>query len=59
MAKLTTGASFYEKHPAAAQVYGDDFDSTDLPPEKAGTRDDRRDMARMGKVQEFKVWLLS
>ena len=31
------------------------FEQTDLPPEKAGTAMDRRDMARMGKSQEFKV----
>lgn len=30
------------------------FETTDLPPEKAGTAADRRDMARLGKTQEFK-----
>lgn len=32
----------------------DAFEHTDLPPEKAGTAPDRRDMYRMGKAQEFK-----
>ncbi|CAK4030818.1 Choline transport [Lecanosticta acicola] len=32
----------------------DDFEITDLPPEKAGTKHDRRDMARMGQAQEFR-----
>lgn len=30
------------------------FEVTDLPPDKAGTAADRRDMYRMGKLQELK-----
>lgn len=30
------------------------YETTNLPPEKAGTAADRRDMARLGKTQEFK-----
>lgn len=30
------------------------FEETSLPPEKAGTAGDRRDMYRMGKMQELR-----
>lgn len=40
---------------ASSQVAPDEaFETTSLPPEKAGTAMDRRDMARMGKTQEFR-----
>lgn len=31
-----------------------DFEASDLSPEKKGTRDDQRDMFRMGKLQQMK-----
>jgi hypothetical protein len=49
--------SFYSDHgklESSTVTMNDDFDVTDLPPEKAGTALDRRDMARMGKVQEMR-----
>jgi len=50
--------SFYSDHGGKLEgstvTMNDDFDMTDLPPEKAGTALDRRDMARMGKVQEMR-----
>lgn len=49
--------SFYSDHgklEGSTVTMNDDFDVTDLPPEKAGTALDRRDMARMGKVQEMR-----
>ena len=40
----------------ASQVsQAEDFEVTDLPSEKQGTAMDRRDMARMGMKQEFRV----
>lgn len=38
-----------------SQISVEDALFTDLPPEKQGTAIDRRDMARMGKQQEFRV----
>ena len=40
-------------------VVDEAFEQTELPPEKAGTAVDRRDMYRMGKTQEFKVRLFA
>ncbi|KAK4499303.1 hypothetical protein PRZ48_009816 [Zasmidium cellare] len=45
----------YGESKVASNVTTDEaFEHTDLPPEKAGTAADRRDMARMGQAQEFK-----
>lgn len=45
----------YEHESKVANVSMDDsFENTSLPPEKAGTVHDRRDMARLGKVQELR-----
>lgn len=38
----------------ASDVEVPNFDANDLPQEKKGTRDDQRDMFRMGKLQEMK-----
>lgn len=46
---------FNDKQEVSTSVMHDDFEYTDLPSEKAGTTVDRRDMARMGKTQEFRV----
>ena len=48
-------AGFFESDKVASQISMDEaFEHTDLPPEKAGTAYDRRDMARMGQAQEFR-----
>lgn len=48
-------AGFDDKQVVSASVMHDDFEYTNLPSEKAGTVVDRRDMARMGRTQEFRV----
>lgn len=45
----------YESKEVLSHVSVDDaIEHTDLPPEKAGTAHDRRDMARMGQKQELR-----
>lgn len=53
-AALAPGGSD-DKQIVSSSVMHDDFEYTDLPSEKAGTVVDRRDMARMGRTQEFRV----
>ncbi len=40
---------------STVQDFDDDIALGELPPAKAGTSYDRKDMYRVGKVQEFKV----
>lgn len=41
-----------------SEATSDEDDIADIgPPEKIGTRTDHRDMMRMGKNQELKVWI--
>lgn len=44
----------YTESKVANVTMDEDFETTDLPAEKAGTAADRRDMHRMGQTQEFK-----
>lgn len=45
----------YDSKASAVDIAMDDsFETTELPAEKAGTKYDRRDMARMGQTQEFR-----
>jgi len=52
--RFSDDAAVRSKGSAAMLSIDEAFEHTDLPPEKAGTAMDRRDMARMGKSQEFK-----
>lgn len=51
---MSQRSHFADSKAADITIDGETFEATDLPPEKAGTAADRRDMHRLGKAQEFK-----
>lgn len=54
MSSLVALDAYDSKNPLPSDYAVKTFEYTDLPAEKAGTANDRRDMHRMGKTQQFR-----